>query len=226
MKRALNIPSADKEVWNVITHTLTNSSAIKDRFTSSTLLGSGLSSKQIVNYKTQCNNSLENFVMQKEQIEKALVKVEAANAMGEYVSNEVYSGTKKELITQYNNIKVKIESVSGELQQLGNQQEWLNWIDDFGNQLNTANKLTDPEKKRIINSVVKDILVDYDQEEKLHHLRINFRLPVMSSVEGILRANDVVLKRGNNSTKMVQTIENTGAPERPRSALFHSYRFC
>jgi hypothetical protein len=98
----------------------------------------------------------------------------------------------------------------------------LNWIDDFGNQLNTANKLTDPEKKRIINSVVKDILVDYDQEEKLHHLRINFRLPVMSSVEGILRANDVVLKRGNNSTKMVQTIENTGAPERPRSALFHS----
>lgn len=63
--------------------------------------------------------------------------------------------------------------------------------------------------------------MSYDQAQKLHRVRVNFRLPVLRSVGEILRANNAVLKRGANSPKESQTLENTGAPETVRSALLY-----
>jgi len=65
--------------------------------------------------------------------------------------------------------------------------------------------------------------VNYDQAQKLHRVRVNFRLPVLRSVGEILRAENAVLKRGAKSPKVSQTIENTGAPERGKSALLHRH---
>ena len=115
---------------------------------------------------------------------------------------------------------------NGEIGQLGNQQQWLDWIDDFGADILSAKDLTDEEKKGIINAVVRDILVNYDQAEKRHHLRINFRLPVLSTLGGILKENDAVLKRGKNAVKIsesAESIDNTGAPKHHRSELLHRY---
>ncbi|MEI6694957.1 MAG: hypothetical protein WCO13_02720, partial [Bacteroidota bacterium] len=97
----------------------------------------------------------------------------------------------------------------------------MDWIDEFGAEFKAASNLSDINKKRLINGVVKDILVNYDQEKKLHHLRINFRLPVLSKMGEILRANNVVLKRGNSMPKPPQTTEKTGAPNCPLSELLH-----
>lgn len=66
--------------------------------------------------------------------------------------------------------------------------------------------------------------MSYDQAQKLHRVRVNFRLPVLRSVGEILRANNAVLKRGANSPKESQTLENTGAPERGKSALLYRNR--
>ncbi len=63
--------------------------------------------------------------------------------------------------------------------------------------------------------------MNYDQAQKLHHVRVNFRLPVLRSVGEILRAKSAVLKRGAKSPKVSQTPENTGAPERGKSTLLH-----
>ena len=63
--------------------------------------------------------------------------------------------------------------------------------------------------------------MNYDQAQKLHRVRVNFRLPVLRSVGEILRADIAVLKRGAKSPKVSQTPENTGAPETVRSALLH-----
>jgi hypothetical protein len=73
--------------------------------------------------------------------------------------------------------------------------------------------------------VVKDILLNYDQAQKLHHVRVNFRLPVLRSMGEILRADNAVLKRGVKSPKVSQTLENTGAPERGKSALLYRNAF-
>ena len=73
--------------------------------------------------------------------------------------------------------------------------------------------------------MVKDILVNYDQAQKLHRVRVNFRLPVLRSVGEILRADNAVLKRVGITPNKAETIENTGAPETVPSKLLHGNGF-
>jgi hypothetical protein len=89
-----------------------------------------------------------------------------------------------------------------------------------------AENFSAPKKKQLINGVVKDILVNYDQSKKLHRVRVNFRLPVLRSVGEILGANNAVLKRGGITPNTAETIENTGAPNHPRSTLLHCDKIC
>lgn len=107
------------------------------------------------------------------------------------------------------------------MKNLGNHQLWFDWIDQFASEFTITNNFTPEKKRHLVNGVVKDILVNYDQAQKLHRVRVNFRLPVLRSVGEILRADNAVLKRGANSPKESQTLENTGAPETVRSALLH-----
>jgi hypothetical protein len=97
----------------------------------------------------------------------------------------------------------------------------MDWISQFGEDFKSTQNLTDSKKKRLINGVVKDIYVNYQQDEKLHHVRINFRLPVLQSVGEILRANYAVSKRLKSTLNSGITPVNTGAPNHPRSNLLH-----
>lgn len=63
--------------------------------------------------------------------------------------------------------------------------------------------------------------MNYDQAQKLHRVRVNFRLPVLRSVGEILHAKDTVLKRVGSTPNKAETIENKGAPETVPSKLFH-----
>ena len=136
---------------------------------------------------------------------------------------EIYKGVKLDLTTQYKSIKTSIETLKAELTQLGNHQLWLDWIDQFGEDFNATDNLSDNKKKRLINGVVKDILVNYDRPQKLHRVRVNFRLPVLRSVGEILRADNAVLKRVGITPNKAETIENTEAPETVPSLSFHRY---
>lgn len=72
--------------------------------------------------------------------------------------------------------------------------------------------------------MLNDIYVNYRQDEKLHHIRINFRLCVLQKVGEILRANYAVSKRRKDTLNSGLTLENIGAPNHPRSALLHGHR--
>lgn len=42
---------------------------------------------------------------------------------------------------------------------------------------------TSTKKRIFLNNVIENIEVDYNEKEYLHHLRINFHLPVMRSIK-------------------------------------------
>ena len=225
MKRSLNIPSTDREIWVAIHKIIGNTAEIKSKFNSAHLLGSGLADNDIVQHKIDLNQKVNVYESQKSKLEKVLVKIESDNLLGVFDSIEIYKGVKRDLTNQYMSVKTSIETIKAELTQLGNHQLWLDWIDQFGVEFNNTDNLSDTKKKRLINGVVKDILVNYDQAQKLHRVRVNFRLPVLRSVGEILRADNAVLKRVGIAPNKAETIENTGAPNHPRSKLFHGYRF-
>jgi hypothetical protein len=224
MKRSLHIEAADSEIWQVIYNVITNSGRIKEYIFKYNLLGAGLSEAKVVDRKNEIQSTISELNETKSKIEKGLIKVEAQNMMGEFDSPEIYKGVKRNLSSQLNTIKVKIERAQSEHDQLGNHQLWFDWIDQFASEFTSTNNFTPDKKRHLVNGVVKDILVSYDQAQKLHRVRVNFRLPVLRSVGEILRANNAVLKRGVNSPKESQTLEKTGAPETVRSNLLHRHR--
>jgi DNA invertase Pin-like site-specific DNA recombinase len=225
MKRSLHIEAADSEIWQVIYNVITDSGRLKYYIFKYNLLGAGLSEAKVVERKNEIQSTIADLHETKSKIEKGLIKVEAQNTMGEFDSPEIYKGVKRNLSSQLNTIKVKIEKAQTELDQLGNHQLWFDWIDQFANEFTSTNNFTPEKKRHLVNGVVKDILVSYVQAQKLHRVRVNFRLPVLQSVGEILRANYAVFKRGAKSPKESQTLENTGAPETVRSALLHGNAF-
>jgi hypothetical protein len=208
-----------REIWNAIKSIIGNTAEIKNKFNSSHLLGSGLADNEIDQHKLDLNKKVDVYDIQKSKLEKALVKIESDNLLAIYDSIEIHKGVKRDLTTQYKSIKTSIETLKAELTQLGNHQLWLDWINQFGEDFNATDNLRDNKKKRLINGVVKDILVNYDQAQKLHRVRVNFRLPVLRSVGEILRADNAVLKRVEITPNKAETNENTGAPECRRSAI-------
>ena len=88
-------------------------------------------------------------------------------------------------------------------------------------EFNSTDNLSDTKRKRLINGVVKDILVNYNHAQKLHRVRVNFRLPVLRSVGEILRGNNAVLKRVGITPNKAENLEKTGAPETVPSTLLH-----
>jgi DNA invertase Pin-like site-specific DNA recombinase len=221
MKRSIHIESADKEIWDVIFKVITDSAKLKRHIESTNLLGAGLSSNKILQKRADIQSLIDELTNTKVKIEKGLVKVEAQQMMGEFDSPEIYKGVKKTLSSQLNSTKIQIEKAKVEFDQLGNHQLWFDWIDQFAKEFSTTQDLSNPQKRALINGVVKDVLVNYDQATKLHHVQVNFRLPVMCSLEEILLEQDDVLKRGRNSAKTARTLENTSLPERGKSALLH-----
>jgi hypothetical protein len=180
----------------------------------------------LVKYKKGLSERLNQLNTEKVKIEKAMVKIESDNVLGLYDSVEIYNGVKQNLKSKYKSIKDSIERLMSEFSQLGNHQLWLDWIDQFGNEFNNTSQLSAPKKKQLINGVVKDILVNYDQAKKLHRVRVNFRLPVLRSVGEILGANNAVMKRGGITPNTAETIENTGAPETVLWKLLHRHTLC
>ena len=67
-------------------------------------------------------------------------------------------------------------------------------------------------------------MVDYNQAQQLHHIRINFRLPVLRSVDDLLSTGMAITKRGGSPPESIPSRGIFGAPERGKSALLDGNR--
>ncbi|MEI6062943.1 MAG: hypothetical protein WCR72_19725, partial [Bacteroidota bacterium] len=89
---------------------------------------------------------------------------------------------KKELTKQYYHTKSEIEDIKNLLREIGNQERWFEWIEDFGNYIKSKRDVPDSIKKEILKTVIDFISVDYDNQEKVHRLYIHFKIPVFLQV--------------------------------------------
>ncbi len=67
MKRSLNIPMTDKELWDVIYSFLSNSIMIRNKFQQAQILGDGLNVIQIKKYIQRKNSEVQMDLLEKEK---------------------------------------------------------------------------------------------------------------------------------------------------------------
>lgn len=113
-----------------------------------------------------------------------MVEVETNKFTHKYPSEEIYHSLKRELTKQYNHTKLLIEEIKNTIRQLGTQESWFEWIDNFGDYIGRQREVPDTLKKTVLKSVLDQITVDYDHQEKVHLLYIQFRIPVFYGVNG------------------------------------------
>jgi len=94
----------------------------------------------------------------------------------------------------------------------------MEWIDDFGRQLILNENMNDTEKKNLLSRILKDIIVTYDSKEKLHHLSINFKLPILTDIIDISNKNAGILDLKSSTkkrTKMAESFTRKGDQNAP-----------
>ena len=140
--------------------------------------------------------------------------------MGEYSSITVYQGVKKDLAAKLKEISIQIESSQAELEHLNDKDAWMNWLDELAVVMNSSADLTPTQKRKFLKLILRRIDVSHQASTNLHRLKINFRLPLLTDLGGIIKHNPVTKTNIANKTRYFQTagtIDNTGSPDISRT---------
>ena len=76
-------------------------------------------------------------------------------------------------------LSLEILSYKNELVVLENDNLWINWIEDYHNNIDRLDSLSRDEKLEEIKKYIKEIRVFFNSETRKHRLELNFKLPII-----------------------------------------------
>jgi site-specific DNA recombinase len=213
MKRCMNIQTTDRYLWNIIIDILSNTMELKQTLKEKTIFGMGLRSSELKQEIKSREERIKELTNTKNELEKGLVEVETNHITHKYPSEEIYHSLKKEFTKRYYQTKSEIEDIKNSLREIGNQEQWFEWIDIFGDKIRNQRELPDILKKQLLEKVLDFISVDYDWEDKVHRLKIHFKLPVFQLGNGVKNGKtDKYLILKPLETSVNQPDQNTTLP--------------
>jgi len=197
MKKCLNISITDRVLWKHIVDILSDTITIKEKITEFGLFGIGKSYNELEKDKIKIVDEINQHQETLKKIERGLIDTETKWVLNEYQSVEVYEGIKKKLSKQYQKIKSKIGYLNNHLQQVGNERMWFDWVDEFGDEIRSKKDIPDVKKKEVLKNIIHNIIVNYDHQNKVHLLNINFRIPVVVGDVGSSKTTRIVVNQPN-----------------------------
>ena len=103
---------------------------------------------------------------------------------------------------------VKVEDLRNTLLQISNDEQWYEWLEEFGKQVQGNQDIPDTLKKDLLKVIIDKILVEWDKDEKLHILTIHFKIPVVlrdgMKGRGATRLIGNPCKRGRKSRNQIE----------------------
>jgi hypothetical protein len=89
-----------------------------------------------------------------------------------------------------------------DLVSLENSNLWIDWINDYQNNLDKLDNLSREERIKQIKKYVKRIDVFFDKETRKHRLNLNFRLPLIRDSlnwkNQLKKKNGYKIEKGSN----------------------------
>ena len=99
--------------------------------------------------------------------------------MSYFQSDEIFTTLKGQLNKDYKMVCIEIEDVVNTLENIGKEDNWFTLIDDLSETFSQHSEMNENQKKQVIKSFVDKIILQYDDKKKLHHLDVNFRIPMI-----------------------------------------------
>ncbi len=178
MKRCLNIPTTEQILWDKILAVLSDNIRLKDALKENVIISKNFNSINLEKIIKDKDIQIAKLTKVKKELEKGIVSIETDNILNKYPSSDIYKSLKKDLTKRYNQTLSEIEDIRNSLNQIGNDKMWFDWIDRFSEEIKSIEKVDAPLKKELLKKIINKIMVEYDHNEMVHILTINFKIPV------------------------------------------------
>ena len=187
VKKSLNIPNTDKQVWDTLVELLGQSHIIKET----------IKQRELLN-KSKDDEKKKDRILElrktKRYIEKKITDLDNRGTENRnwYLSGEIDKKQYEdgnELIkkTKDDNFK-ELEKVSLDIQSVLDENKWIDWLGKHNSWIGKLkDEYTIEEKKEILTEYVDKIYVNFDDTINQHRLKINLKLPIVDDTYDKMR---------------------------------------
>ena len=184
--------SLNEYVLDFVKEKVSKSNILKDKFKKEVLEDKFQKMKDIKETEKYLETRLQRIQKEIESIENNIVEMEISKGLGkidENIVNKIIQRYGEELESR----KVLYEDLEKQIDDLGQDKNWLNWVEKYGKtlELNTSNE---EKQKDFIKGVVKQIIIssEYDNNrdgkeiQKGHSVDFRFKLKIIDDEYEVL----------------------------------------
>jgi hypothetical protein len=180
MSRSMNIEKTDQLVWEAVLHTASNSSYLKEQV-KQRLLGTKAATDDVTEPK------LKNEESKRRKLFQSLKRLSDTEAQTEFdyrtgeLPEAVYTGIKQRMVQKREQLESQVEQSRLREKSLRNTKQWVNWLQNYTDDVEALNSKTDEEKKEYIRTLVEKIIVSLPHEAgNKHRVIIKFKRPIVA----------------------------------------------
>lgn len=182
-RRGMNLEITNEFVISNLQTVMNNSSILKERFKKDILSKKNINKKEIESSKKELEKKIKQVDKQIDLTVKS-ISINEVNHMTKKTDEKLYIQIKKNLDSEMENLESTKSRHIGEIDQLDNQKDWVDWVNKFGNKIKGDFQKVSTE---LLEGIIENIVVypingkDRDNNPKQigHKLVINFKLPIV-----------------------------------------------
>ena len=186
----------DDYVWDTMCETLFNSHNIRQKVKDELLGGkTSYTSRTFRNKIKRLKNELMGLDKRRLELEKEYYS-DNMNKKRFEVLNEVIEGKMEEIEKEITENEIKLDG-------LKNRGEWVNWLQEHENRIDTTRSITDYKGRlELVKHYIHEVSVlNYEKETHQHTLNINFKFPLFKDGFEWLRNKDGSFKLDRNGKR-------------------------
>jgi len=182
-RRGMNLEITNEFVISNLQTVMNDSSILKERFKKDILSKKNINKKEIESSKKELEKKIKQVDKQIDLTVKS-ISINEVNHMTKKTDEKLYIQIKKNLDSEMENLESTKSRHIGEIDQLDNQKDWVDWVSKFGNKIKGDFQKVSTE---LLEGIIENIVVypingkDRDDNPKQigHKLVINFKLPIV-----------------------------------------------
>lgn len=182
-RRGMNLEITNEFVISNLQTVMNDSSILKERFKKDILSKKNINKKEIQSSKKELEKKIKQVDKQIDLTVKS-ISINEVNHMTKKTDEKLYIQIKKNLDSEMENLESTKSRHIGEIDQLDNQKDWVDWVSKFGNKIKGDFQKVSTE---LLEGIIENIVVypingkDRDNNPKQigHKLVINFKLPIV-----------------------------------------------
>ena len=199
--RSVKMKPVDDFVWNTLLYTLSQSSMIKETVKKE-ILG-----KKTTYGKRTIKNSLNKLKGEKENLDTMRLELQKEYYSGQMTKDryDILVGSVNE---RENDLDTEIHTKQMELDVTLKKDKWLDWIEVHLNNIDDLNKITEiKERKKVIQTYINKISLDWNETTKQHTMDIIFKLPLVNDGLRYKKGKSVRFLRDKKGFKKYEILE-------------------